>query len=108
VRDHYPKDEAGTAVCGDAVFVNARSNFVSSDGSLISIVGLDDVAAIATSDAVMVAQREVCRRHGVDPCNAGQSRLAKRSSTGWFTMVLPRGSPILRSVCEDSALRGCE
>jgi len=52
------KDEAGNARRGEALFVNARGNLVSSEGPLVAVVGLDDLAVIATGDAVLVARRE--------------------------------------------------
>jgi len=58
VRSLSPQDEAGNAASGAATFVNARDNFVSTDGPLVAVVGLDDLAVIATGDAVMVARRD--------------------------------------------------
>ena len=53
-----PKDEAGNAAHGNGVFVNARNNLISTDGPLVSLVGLDDIAVIATGDAILVVRRE--------------------------------------------------
>jgi mannose-1-phosphate guanylyltransferase/mannose-6-phosphate isomerase len=58
VRALSAQDEAGNAARGLATFVNARDNLVSSDGPLVAVVGLDDLAVIATGDAVLVARRE--------------------------------------------------
>jgi mannose-1-phosphate guanylyltransferase/mannose-6-phosphate isomerase len=58
VRDLSAQDEAGNAARGAALFVNARGNLVSTDGPLVALVGLDDLAVIATGDAVLVARRE--------------------------------------------------
>ncbi len=58
VRDLSPQDEAGNATLGDGVFVNARNNLVSSERPVVCVVGLDDLAVIATGDAVLVARRE--------------------------------------------------
>jgi mannose-1-phosphate guanylyltransferase/mannose-6-phosphate isomerase len=58
VRALSDRDEAGNAARGRATFVNARDNLVSSDGPLVAVVGLDDLAVIATGDAVMVARRD--------------------------------------------------
>ena len=57
VRDVCAKDEAGNAARGEGVFVNARDNVVATDGPLVAVVGLDDLAVIATGDAVLVAHR---------------------------------------------------
>lgn len=58
VRDLHAQDEAGNAAHGTAAFVDARANFVSSDGPLAAVVGLDDIAVITTPDAVLVARRD--------------------------------------------------
>ncbi|MDQ0467264.1 mannose-1-phosphate guanylyltransferase/mannose-6-phosphate isomerase [Labrys wisconsinensis] len=58
VRDLTEQDETGNAARGKAVFIDARSNFVSTDGPLVAVVGLDDLAVIATDDAIMVTRRE--------------------------------------------------
>jgi mannose-1-phosphate guanylyltransferase/mannose-6-phosphate isomerase len=58
VRDLSAQDEAGNAARGAGVFVNARGNLVATDGPLVALVGLDDLAVIATGDAVMVARRD--------------------------------------------------
>jgi mannose-1-phosphate guanylyltransferase/mannose-6-phosphate isomerase len=57
VRDLSAKDEAGNAARGEAIFVNARGNLVATDGPMVSVVGVDDLAVIVTGDAVLVAQR---------------------------------------------------
>ena len=59
------QDEAGNAARGKAAFVNARGNLVSSDGPLVTLAGVDELAVIATADAVLVARRDdFCWRQG--------------------------------------------
>jgi mannose-1-phosphate guanylyltransferase/mannose-6-phosphate isomerase len=58
VRDLSVQDEAGNAQLGKGVFVNARRNLVSSESQLVCVVGLDDLAVIATGDAVLVTHRD--------------------------------------------------
>jgi mannose-1-phosphate guanylyltransferase/mannose-6-phosphate isomerase len=58
VHELSDKDEAGNSARGSAMFVNARGNLVSTDGPLVALVGLDDLAVIATGDAVLVARRD--------------------------------------------------
>ena len=58
VRDLSPQDEAGNAARGEAVFVNGRGNLVATERQLVCVVGLDDLAVIATGDAILVARRE--------------------------------------------------
>ncbi len=50
------KDENGNAAIGDAVFLDASNNFVSSK-NLVCVAGLDNVAVIATGDATLVFDR---------------------------------------------------
>ncbi|CAM5762482.1 mannose-1-phosphate guanylyltransferase/mannose-6-phosphate isomerase [Labrys miyagiensis] len=58
VRELTAQDEAGNARLGDGVFVNARNNLVSTERPVVCVVGLDDLAVIATGDAVLVARRD--------------------------------------------------
>jgi mannose-1-phosphate guanylyltransferase/mannose-6-phosphate isomerase len=58
VRELSPQDEAGNAMLGDGVFVNARNNLVSTERPVVCVVGLDDLAVIATGDAVLVTRRD--------------------------------------------------
>jgi mannose-1-phosphate guanylyltransferase/mannose-6-phosphate isomerase len=57
-RDLSTRDEAGNAARGEAVFAQAKDNVVSSDGPLIALVGVSDLAVVATDDAVLVARRD--------------------------------------------------
>jgi mannose-6-phosphate isomerase-like protein (cupin superfamily) len=52
------QDEAGNALRGDALVVDGRNNLVRSEGRLVALAGVDDLAVIETADAVMVAGRE--------------------------------------------------
>ncbi len=58
VRDLSAQDEAGNAARGAALFVNARNNLTASEGPLVAVVGLDDLAVVATPDAILVARRD--------------------------------------------------
>lgn len=51
------RDAAGNAVKGDAAFVAARDNLVFSDGPLVALAGVSDLAVVVTPDAVLVARR---------------------------------------------------
>ena len=57
VWDLSPKDEAGNAVSGRGYALNARNNLISAEEQLVGVIGLDDVAVIATRDAVLVAPK---------------------------------------------------
>jgi mannose-1-phosphate guanylyltransferase/mannose-6-phosphate isomerase len=51
------KDEAGNAARGDAMFTASRNSLVHAEGRLVSLVGMEDVVVVETSDAVLVAKR---------------------------------------------------
>lgn len=51
-------DTAKNAAQGSAVFVDSRGCYVSTERQLVTLLGLEDVAVIATDDALLVAQRE--------------------------------------------------
>jgi hypothetical protein len=57
VRDLLPQDGDGNAARGPGAFVDARNNITVSEGPTVAIVGLDDLAVIATPDAILVARR---------------------------------------------------
>lgn len=52
------RDEAGNAVKGEAAFLAARDNLVLSDGPLVALAGVSDLAVVVTPDAVLVARRD--------------------------------------------------
>ncbi len=57
VWDLSQKDESGNAIVGRGYVRQGRDNLVRSEEALVAVVGLDDVAVIATRDAVLVAPR---------------------------------------------------
>lgn len=52
-----PRDAAGNAVRGRAHLANVRRSFVHSEDRLTVLVGLDDVIAVSTPDATLIASR---------------------------------------------------
>ncbi len=59
IWDVMDKDENGNVITGDAVLHKTTNSFVhSTDGSCLTMVGLDNVLAIATKDAVMLADKD--------------------------------------------------
>ena len=56
VHELSRRDAAGNTVKGDAAFVAATDNLVLSDGPLVALAGVSDLAVVATSDAVLVAR----------------------------------------------------
>jgi mannose-1-phosphate guanylyltransferase/mannose-6-phosphate isomerase len=53
-----PRDAAGNAAHGSAVFVDARGSYVAADKQLVALFGLENVIVVATADAILVARRE--------------------------------------------------
>ena len=53
-----PRDAAGNAAQGSAFFVDASGCYVAAEKQLVAVHGLQDVAVVATADAVLVARRE--------------------------------------------------
>ncbi|HWP26697.1 MAG TPA: mannose-1-phosphate guanylyltransferase/mannose-6-phosphate isomerase [Xanthobacteraceae bacterium] len=58
VWDITPKDAAGNAAQGKAVFVDTRGSYVSSDKALVALLGVENLVVVATEDAVLVARRD--------------------------------------------------
>jgi mannose-1-phosphate guanylyltransferase/mannose-6-phosphate isomerase len=58
VWEVVPHDAAGNATEGPVVLSETRNSFIRSDESVLTtVIGLDDVIVISTSDAVLVAPR---------------------------------------------------
>ena len=51
-------DGHGNALKGDARVLAGRNNLVRSDGRLVAVAGVDDLAVVETADAVLVTRRE--------------------------------------------------
>lgn len=58
VWDLAPKDEAGNAILGKGYVLGGSNNLIHSGGDVVAVVGMDNVAVIATGDAVLVVPRE--------------------------------------------------
>jgi mannose-1-phosphate guanylyltransferase len=56
--DVAEKDDAGNAITGDAIVVDATNSLVRTDDKLVALLGLDDVVVISTKDATLVAHRD--------------------------------------------------
>jgi len=51
-----PRDADNNAAQGQAVFVNSRGSYVSTEKQLVAVYGLDNVVVATTDDAVLVAR----------------------------------------------------
>lgn len=83
------KDDAGNVTKGDVVLHDTRGSFVHSpEGMCLSLIGLDDVIAVATHDAILVARKDRAQdvKHVVDRLRqAGrtETELHKRVYRPW-------------------------
>ncbi len=50
-----PTDERGNVIVGDVVAIDCENSYLHSDGRLLSVIGLRDVAIVSTLDATFVA-----------------------------------------------------
>ena len=57
VWDLWDKDADGNAVSGRGYALNARNNLVIAEDHVVAVIGLDDIAVVATRDAVLVAPK---------------------------------------------------
>jgi mannose-1-phosphate guanylyltransferase len=55
---HLPGDEAGNAMLGDVLSVNAQNNVAISNGRIVALVGVKDLVVVETADAVLVCHRD--------------------------------------------------
>jgi mannose-1-phosphate guanylyltransferase/mannose-6-phosphate isomerase len=51
------KDPNGNVSQGSVVFVDTRQSLVSSEKALVAVLGVDDLAVVASTDAILVARR---------------------------------------------------
>jgi mannose-1-phosphate guanylyltransferase/mannose-6-phosphate isomerase len=52
------RDKSGNATRGPVAVLDAKNNYISSDGKLTALVGAEDLVVVVTDDAVLVADRE--------------------------------------------------
>jgi len=52
------QDESGNVLIGDVTAVDARDCYVRADGSLVAVVGVENLVVVTTGDAVVVASRD--------------------------------------------------
>lgn len=57
VYDISAKDELGTAISGDVINLGSRNTLIRSQSRLIAAVGLEDVIAVETPDAILLVKR---------------------------------------------------
>jgi mannose-1-phosphate guanylyltransferase / mannose-6-phosphate isomerase len=53
-----PRDAAGNSAQGQAVFVDSRNSYVSSEKPLVALFGAENLVVVASEDAVLIANRE--------------------------------------------------
>lgn len=58
LREIGATDAGGNVAAGDVMAIDCRNSYLRGDGCLVSVVGLDGVAVVATPDAVFVAPLE--------------------------------------------------
>jgi mannose-1-phosphate guanylyltransferase / mannose-6-phosphate isomerase len=56
--DIAPKDAQGNVILGDVAPADAKNCYVRADSRHVSLIGVDDLVVVETSDAVLVASRE--------------------------------------------------
>ena len=52
-----PADADGNAILGDGLVVGGQGNLIHSEGRLVTLLGLDNVAVVATKDSILVASK---------------------------------------------------
>ncbi|WP_136656250.1 mannose-1-phosphate guanylyltransferase/mannose-6-phosphate isomerase [Nitratireductor sp. XY-223] len=57
LSESYTPDNEGNTTIGDAALVGSRNCFVSAQGRLVSLVGVEDLAVVDTRDATLVVNK---------------------------------------------------
>jgi mannose-1-phosphate guanylyltransferase/mannose-6-phosphate isomerase len=52
-----PSDDQGNSVIGDVTTIDCRNSYLRSDRGLVAAIGLDNIAVVATGDAVLVTDK---------------------------------------------------
>ena len=92
------KDEAGNAIQGDTLLIDARDNLVRSEKRVVALAGVEGLAVVETADAVLVARREMGEaiRGVVDRLVAGRRKEATvhaREVRPWGTFLVLQEGP---------------
>jgi mannose-1-phosphate guanylyltransferase len=85
-----PKDRAANAVVGAATLSHTTNSFVLSEKAHVAVEGLDDVAVIATEDAVYVGRLSEAQKVGAmvkalkaDPATVGITEIHRTAYRPW-------------------------
>jgi mannose-1-phosphate guanylyltransferase/mannose-6-phosphate isomerase len=54
VRNCFEQNEMGNALTGDVIAIDTTNSLVHSSGQTVAVVGLDNIAVVATPDAILV------------------------------------------------------
>jgi len=80
-----PQDGEGNTVVGDVTVVGCRNSYLRSERGLVAAIGLDNIAVVATGDAVLVTDKNADQSVGktVDILKAANRREAVQTLRDW-------------------------
>src|SRR5690606_3878767 len=90
-------DSAGNQVEGKAVFVNARNNYVQSDGRLVAAVGVQNLVIVDTPDALLVGSQDAAAEVG----RIAEQLRRRREEAGFQHRTVHRPWGTVTVLCED-------
>lgn len=78
-------DEQGNAVVGDVTAIDCRNSYLRSDRGLVAAIGLDNIAVVATGDAVLVTDKgsDQAVSRAVEILKAANRREAVQTIRDW-------------------------
>lgn len=53
-----PKNEAGNVTIGDVLLEDVENSYIRTEGPLVSVVGLDNIIAVVSTDAVLILSKD--------------------------------------------------
>jgi mannose-1-phosphate guanylyltransferase/mannose-1-phosphate guanylyltransferase/mannose-6-phosphate isomerase len=56
--DVTPKDSCGNAISGDVLTVDSHNSFIHAEHKLVTVIGINDLVVVETSDAIMIAPKD--------------------------------------------------
>jgi mannose-1-phosphate guanylyltransferase/mannose-6-phosphate isomerase len=90
LMDVAMQDASGNVIVGDVVAQDVDGSYLRSDGGLLAVVGLSDVVAVTTPDAVLVAAKD--RAEDVKQLVEHLRRRSRTEADQAMTAIQPWGS----------------
>ncbi len=90
VHQHGSKNSSGTVISGNVVVKDTKNSFISSDGILVGVTGMDNAVIVATKDAILVSSKD--KTQNVRALVETIKEQGKKQADEYFIVYRPWGS----------------